>query len=1003
MNFKIIFGLILVCFIITSMSIVTAEDMDNNTNISKQSDEVNLNEINDKNSLEVTQDTVILAEEDSHVIYVGQNKTADGGNGTSNNPFESFELASKNVSGEKKVEINVYNGTYYLDSDLKFNTSNLIINGIGQVVIKNLQNKDGAYASFGLSFSSGNFTFSNLIFDGSNCSSFSSVSINKPLFHVFKGTAELGILYNCTFTGFNNVNMFSNQFNRKFIRCNFIDTYNYICLDNWYDAQIVDFEYCIISQEIYIGRMPLNNARLNITFNNVWFGTNKIDNYLHYEASSNLIPVQVSSNVIRYAIFSASENYLGNNTYEIIGKLVWNDTTTEGIELLNPMIVKISSRTGNAPKTVILENGTFRIIYNSTYQDNTVEIELDSQEVILEFKNGIQAIANPIYVGDEQIITVILPQAINGIVNITVSNITYEVPSNGLSKFNFTVPDELLEGNYQVDVKIIDNKNHIYGFNTTNWTISKINKNIVVISPADAYIDDESINITVLMEKDASGNITVFVGDKNITKECFGRNIQIDISSLITAGENKVTVAYSGNKRYLSQIKEENIFVNRVYPNITIQKPTNIFIGDEVNIAITLPHGAIGNITLCIGEKNFTINNISNENIINISKYLVSGFNPLTVKYSGDDFWDSQSVKEMIYVSKLIPAMSVKIISQNAVIRENITIQITLPQDASGNISLEIGKNNYSTDIFNEHTIINVTSTISGINSINVTYNGNDKYSQQSTITNIKVEKLNISLNEVKISITNHTTPCFSINLPQGISGNVTVMINGKSYVATLINGTASLKIQDLMPNNYQATVSYESDIFNPIYCKVNFTVPKPQLNANNVNMIYTSGSKYTVHVSASGSPVVGKEISFTINGKKTTAKTNNKGYASVKIDLPPKSTKYLVTANYQGVKIINTIKVNSLIKVKNIKVKKSSKTFKIKVVLKKINKKYLKGKKITLKFKGKKYTVKTNKKGVATFKLSKNVVKKLMIGKKYNYRVNYLKDSAVKKVIVKK
>ena len=167
--------------------------------------------------------------------------------------------------------------------------------------------------------------------------------------------------------------------------------------------------------------------------------------------------------------------------------------------------------------------------------------------------------------------------------------------------------------------------------------------------------------------------------------------------------------------------------------------------------------------------------------------------------------------------------------------------------------------------------------------------------------------------------------------------------------------------------------------------------------------MLYKSGSEYTVYVTAGGSPVIGKKITFTINGKKTTAFTNNKGYASVKIDLPPKSKKYTVTAQYQGVKIVNKVKINSIILAKNLKVKKSAKTFKIKVTIKKVNGKYLKCKKILLKFKGKKYVSKTNKKGVATFKLNKNVLKNLKAGKNYRYQVSYLKNTISKKITVKK
>ena len=62
-----------------------------------------------------------------------------------------------------------------------------------------------------------------------------------------------------------------------------------------------------------------------------------------------------------------------------------------------------------------------------------------------------------------------------------------------------------------------------------------------------------------------------------------------------------------------------------------------------------------------------------------------------------------------------------------------------------------------------------------------------------------------------------------------------------------------------------------------------------------------------------------------------------------------------------------------------------------------------VKGKKVALKFNGKTYKVKTNKKGVATFTIKKNVLKKLKAGKKYTYKVTYLKDSVSKKITVKK
>ena len=96
-------------------------------------------------------------------------------------------------------------------------------------------------------------------------------------------------------------------------------------------------------------------------------------------------------------------------------------------------------------------------------------------------------------------------------------------------------------------------------------------------------------------------------------------------------------------------------------------------------------------------------------------------------------------------------------------------------------------------------------------------------------------------------------------------------------------------------------------------------------------------------------------------------------------------------------------VKVNSIIVAKNMKVKKSKKVTKIKVSLKKVNGKYLKSKTLKILFKGKTYKVKTNKKGTATWKVKKSMVKKLKVVKKYKYKVTYGKDASTKKITIKK
>jgi len=173
-------------------------------------------------------------------------------------------------------------------------------------------------------------------------------------------------------------------------------------------------------------------------------------------------------------------------------------------------------------------------------------------------------------------------------------------------------------------------------------------------------------------------------------------------------------------------------------------------------------------------------------------------------------------------------------------------------------------------------------------------------------------------------------------------------------------------------------------------------------LENKDLTQSYTQNKLFKVRAYTADGNITGagQKVTFKVNGKTYTGVTDAKGYASFRVNLNPGT--YKVTTSYGGVTKTNKITVKSIVKAKNIKVKKTAKKLKIKVTLKKVNGKYLKAKKVTLKIKGKKLTAKTNKKGVATFKVKKSILKKLKKGKKYTYRVTYIKDSVKKTIRVK-
>ena len=903
MNLKGIIWLVLLLSLIISIGFVSAADVnDTTTDIVTQSSEIDLNDINEENTLEITPENQISSQDDSRVIYIGQNKTTDGGNGTLGNPFNSFELACNNLSGENKVEITVYNGTYYLDSDLKFNTSNLFINGIGEVIIKNLNNENGCYASLGLSSSSANFSFNNLIFDASNSKYLSLQNSNKPHFHVFMGKSNLGFFNNCSFINFSDAWMFSSPFNRKFNYCNFLGSYNHLGFIPLGNIIEMEFNYCTFSSRFDLGNSQIKIPS-NITFNNVWFGQNDYLNYVKYTGCDErgywvhncMFPVNM------YAIFSSSENYLGNDTFEIVGKLTWDDGTTDGIEKLYPLTVKFSSKIGILPQNTTLVNGEFKVIYKSESKDNHIEVTLDSEDIFLNFKNDIQVTVEPIIYGEDQNITITLPQSSQGIAYISVNNKTYEYQVNGSSSFNFTVPDELLAGTYKVTVKIVDNITHLYGQDIVEWNISQIDKELIIQTPADANVDDDSIFITILLEDDETGNITVFAGDKNKTQECLGGSVNIDISDLLVGGNNNIELYYSGNKKYTNQTKSDQITVNRINPKINITTPVNPHIFDEININITLPANATGNITIYINNKNKTITELNTLNIVDITDLLGSGLNTGYIKYSGDNWWDSQTKRLTVNVAKITPSMDVNIIPDTVSREENFTIKINLPQNTTGKILIKNNEKNYQINVTDNNTI-NLSSNIMGVNKINITYTGDDNYNSISKIVNVTVKY--DSLLTASDVITDYNLTNELVATLTDVNGNVLVNKTVNIIVGTINEnlttndeGHVSVDVSSLVPDSYVASISFAGDeLYEGFNTSANVVVNKvvPNINISHGDLV--PGEKLNIEVEIQYAT---ENVTIIVNGDKNTTKLID-NVATYTIDELAQGT-YYVTVLYSG------------------------------------------------------------------------------------------------------
>ena len=416
MKSKGILILLILMTLLLSLNFVVATDM--NATLSEQistnvdyanegynDDYLNLVNVDDEYQINENQDSY-LSSESSKVIYVGQNVTADGGNG-----------------GEDNVTINVFAGTYYLGegldenikTPLRFNvTGNLNIVGNGTVIIKNYFNKDKSNDAEAFSLTSGlaNVTFSDIIFDasGRTIENFAVEAAGRYQYFVpFFGETNLATFNNCSFVRFSLPRALSGVgFNSKFVNCYFDasgDKNSVRFVDAFTSNTNHVFEYCIVNFGDCI-RLQTINLPCNISFENVWFGQNTLPQYITPPAKYvKLNGQQVQDYVIpvsRYAVFNVTENYLGNNQFEIVGKLTWNGTSDQdGMENFQPMTVTLVSDTGDIESTVSLVNGNFRTVYTSSNITHRVNATLHNQLIPLEFvsSGGAGESSKVIYVG----------------------------------------------------------------------------------------------------------------------------------------------------------------------------------------------------------------------------------------------------------------------------------------------------------------------------------------------------------------------------------------------------------------------------------------------------------------------------------------------------------------------------------------------------------------------------------------------------------------------------
>ncbi len=246
---------------------------------------------------------------------------------------------------------------------------------------------------------------------------------------------------------------------------------------------------------------------------------------------------------------------------------------------------------------------------------------------------------------------------------------------------------------------------------------------------------------------------------------------------------------------------------NRPYAlNLTV-KTQNITVGEDAIIAVTYNELATGSIQVIVNGNVYTVENSGEEIVVSD---LAAGEHIIKVIFESDsrNFISEEDIV-ILNVSKKDSEMNITLDS-DAKLGEDVLINVTLPEDASGDVIIVVDGEEHIVPVNNgnaEYTIENITS---GDHSIVVMYSGDKNYAFAYNATALNIDKIQSEVNVTVIAGKAGEKSVVKVNVTEGASGTVVVDVNGTKYTLDLAVSSELELVLDA--GDYPVVAAYSGD-----------------------------------------------------------------------------------------------------------------------------------------------------------------------------------------------
>jgi len=619
----------------------------------------------------------------------------------------------------------------------------------------------------------------------------------------------------------------------------------------------------------------------------------------HYDAAQ----ITVNKNYLEstVTIGDKDEFTYGNVSIEFS---VENPTTIEIIIINEDNETVFNTTTDERIVNPDLAVGTYTITITNIGIDHVLQSNATKTFTVNKLTPKISVVANDVtYPGD---LIVNITSDVTGRYAVKVGDQQKEIDliANVVGNVTFT---GLSANEYIINVTYAETENYTSATNNTvKVNILKATPTIRVSAESVIYPGELLVNVV----GDVDGKYSVKVGDQQKEIDLIANVVGNVTFTGLSVNEYIINVTYAETENYTSATNNTvKVNILKATPTIRVSAESVIYPGE---LLVNVVGDVDGKYSVKVGDQQKEIDLIANVvgNVtftgLSVNEYIINVTYAETENHTG-------AINDTVEVSVLKATPTITVNAENTTYPNDVIV--TINTNAEGKYNITVGNQTKEETLTVGTNTITFTGVKVGNYTITVKYGETENYTSAMNDT-VKVSVLKNEAFEPEISAINTANETvITFTFPEDATGNVTVIVDGKQYNATVENGKAVITML-LIPLDSTVDFEYSGDENYPAKSKetgiANVTAI---IKATDMTRGYNSGVDYQVTVvDGNGNPMAKKQVTFIINGNKYNATTNDEGIAVLNIKLAIGTYEVTTVNPLNNNNVTKTVKITTRI-----------------------------------------------------------------------------------------